>query len=140
MKIGFSFGRCVRDIVKGVVDYDDVYLIVSRTAMRDSTHVAPVIEEYMYRADYCAGLDEDKCIEIAERLYHDGKVYQPRVTNGRDPRMVAEDMIWMDLAPTVTDDAQQAEQVQAAWKSYQLALKLTAAKIPENKRKTFDDF
>jgi len=31
MKIGFSFGRCVRDIVKGIVDIDDVMCVIART-------------------------------------------------------------------------------------------------------------
>lgn len=31
MKIGLSYSRCVRDIVDGVVDIDDVLIIISRT-------------------------------------------------------------------------------------------------------------
>ena len=31
MKVGLSYSRCVRDIIDGVVDYDDVLVIISRT-------------------------------------------------------------------------------------------------------------
>ena len=31
MKIGLSFSRCVRDIVDGVVDIDDVLVVIART-------------------------------------------------------------------------------------------------------------
>ena len=31
MKIGLSYSRCVRDIVDGTVDIEDVLLIVART-------------------------------------------------------------------------------------------------------------
>lgn len=131
MKIGFSFGRCLRDIVNGTVDYDDVYLIVSRTLIQDSTHVEGVVEEYLFRPDYLMGLDEAKCYEIGQKLYLDGKLYQPR-KYGHHPRMVAAEALWMDLAPCIlgpdTDgmDPHHAEQVVKAWKNYQLALKMTA--------------
>jgi hypothetical protein len=31
MKIGFSYSRCVRDIVEGDVNIDDVLIIIART-------------------------------------------------------------------------------------------------------------
>lgn len=149
MKIGFSFGRCLRDIVNGTVDYDDVYLIVSRTLIQDSTHVDGVVEEYLYRSGYLMGLDEAKCYELGQKLYLDGKLYQPR-KYGFHPRMVAEDALWMDLAPCilgVDEDGtspMESEQVQSAWKQYQLALKMTSLrKYPSKEEvalKLKDDF
>lgn len=144
MKIGFSFGRCLRDIVTEKVRYDEVYLIVSRTLMRDSTHVEGVIEEYLFRPDYLMGLDETKCYEVGRRLYLNGKLYQPRAY-GHSPRMVAENALWMDLAPCILGpdddgmDPHHAEQVMQAWKSYQLALKMTSLRrFPDINLK--DDF
>lgn len=126
MKIGFSFGRCVRDIVNGMVDYDDVYLIVSRTLIQDSTHVDGVIEHYLNEPEYLLGLDEGKCYDIGQKLYLDGKLYQPR-KYGFNPRKVAQDAVWMDLMPCLNDpESLQSEQVIAAWKQYQLALKMTS--------------
>lgn len=127
MKIGFSFGRCLRDIVNGTVDYEDVYLIIARTAIHDSSQIDDVVEEYLFRPDYLATLDEDLCKDIARRLYLSGKIYQPRLL-GHFVSPVREDAVWMDLAPTIMGDDQQAEQVKAAWRNYQLALKMTSVK------------
>ena len=46
MKIGFSFGRCIRDIVNGEVGYDDVAWIISGTALRDAETVKFCIQDY----------------------------------------------------------------------------------------------
>jgi len=133
MKIGFSFGRCVRDIVNGSVPYEDVYLIVTRTLIHDSTQVDGVIEEYLWRPEYLQGLDEGQCYEVAQKLFLGGKLYQPR-KYGFNPRMVAENAVWMDLAPCILGpdvdgmDPHHAEQVVKAWKNYQLALKMTSLK------------
>lgn len=143
MKIGFSFGRCLRDIVNGEVSYDDVYLIVTRTAIHDSTQVDDVVEEYFFRADYLAGLDEATCFEIGKKLYLDGKLYQPRLY-GKYPRQVSESAIWMDLMPVLSGEDVHSEQVMQAWKSYQLALKMTTLqKFPskeEANERLKDDF
>jgi len=58
MKIGFSFGRCIRDIVNGEVGYDDVAWIISGTSVKDAEGAKFVIEDYMHRRDYLEGLDE----------------------------------------------------------------------------------
>lgn len=131
MKIGFSFGRCLRDIVNGTVDMGDVYLVVARTLIHDSSQVDDVVAEYLFRPGYLMGLDESRCYEVGQELYLSGKLYQPR-KYGYHPRMVAEDALWMDLAPCllgVDEDGtspMQSEQVQSAWKQYQLALKMTS--------------
>ena len=141
MKIGFSFGRCLRDIVNGTVDYEDVFLIVSRTAMFDSSHVDNVVEQYLNEPSYLLGCDEGKCYDIATRLYLAGKIYQPRV-HGHAMTRVAENAIWMDLAPTLSDGTEQSEQVVKAWRNYQLALKMTALKMPtepSHLKDTFND-
>lgn len=127
MKIGFSFGRCVRDIVKGVVDFDDVYMVVSQTMIFDSSQVDDVVEEYLSRPDYLMGLDEGKCLEVASNLYLSGKLHQPRC-QGKRARMIVEDAVWMDIMPTIMGEDAQSEQVVAAWKQYQLALKMTSLK------------
>lgn len=127
MKIGFSFGRCVRDIVKGLVAYEDVYLIVSQTAFFDSSQIEDIIQEYLCRPDYLMDLDEVECLDVATKLYLDGKILQPRL-QGRRARMIVEDAVWMDIMPTIMGDDAQSEQVVQAWKNYQLALKMTSLK------------
>lgn len=125
MKIGFSFGRCVRDLVDGTVDFDDVYLVVSRTMIHDSSQVDDVVSHYLHEPGYLLGLDEGQCYDMATKLYLSGKLIQPRL-QGHHPRKVAENAVWMDLMPTIMDESQKSEQVVHAWKQYQLALKMTS--------------
>ena len=139
MKIGFSFGRCLRDIVKGTVPYDEVYLIVSRTLIHDSSQIDAIVEEYLYRPDYLMGLNESDCYEIGRKLFLDGKLYQPR-RYGHHARMVASDAVWMDLAPTIMGEDAESEQVVQAWKNYQLALKMTSLKKFGSTDHLKDDF
>jgi hypothetical protein len=142
MKMGFSFGRCVRDIVTGQVDYEDVYMVVSRTMIRDSSHVKAVIEHYLHEPQYLLGLDADQCQSVAKKLYLSGKLHQPRL-GGFHPMKVAEDMVWMDLSPPLDQESQSSPQVQKAWKDYQMALKLTSPQKPDLDRahyKLRDDF
>lgn len=125
MKIGFSLGRCVRDIVKGTVLIEDVFMIVAQTMVFDSTHLEDVVDEYLYRPDYLMGLDRDQCIQVAQDLLLSGKLHQPRC-QGHRPRHIVEGAVWMDIMPTIMGDEAQSEQVQSAWRQYQLALKMTS--------------
>ena len=127
MKIGFSFGRCVRDIVKGVVDYDDVFMVHAQTMIFDSSQIEDVVQEYLFRPDYLMGLDEGQCYDVARRLFLDGKLHQARC-QGKRARYIIEDAVWMDIMPTIMGEDAAAEQVVSAWKQYQLALKMTSLK------------
>ena len=70
MKIGFSLGRCIRDIVQGKVSEDEVAFIITATCIRDIEGLAPVISDYMYRSEYLDGLDEEECQRVAQNLFH----------------------------------------------------------------------
>jgi hypothetical protein len=123
MKVGFSFGRCVRDLVKGVVKYEEVLLIYAATHVTKE-HLPNMIQQYSYQSDYLNGLDYDECLAMATRLLENAKVFQPR-EHGKSPLRIREAGVWMDLAPTVTGDTQQSPLVQKAWREYQMALKLS---------------
>jgi hypothetical protein len=58
MKIGFSFGRCVRDIVNGEVSIDDVAFIIAATNIHDKEQLVRVVENYLYEPTYLNGLDK----------------------------------------------------------------------------------
>jgi hypothetical protein len=122
LKIGFSFGRCVRDIVQGQVKIDDVLCIIARTHMNDSQHVAAVIDQYLYTPGYLEGLDPDLCHAVGLELFSSGKVLEPRA-NGSRPLSVPRDYIWMDMFPTVPGVSSQA--VQEAWDTYRMLITLT---------------
>ena len=127
MKIGFSFGRCIRDIVNGEVNYDDVAWIISGTTVKDAEGAKFVIEDYMHRQDYLEGLDQEQCMDIGMRLFNQGKVFQPRLQGIRAFR-IPEGAVWADLFPT---NGSKSDAVKKAWEAYRFMLHMTA-QLPED--------
>lgn len=122
MKIGFSFGRCIRDIVTGVVKIEDVLCIIARTNVTRQ-QLPWLVDEYSYEPTYLRGLDRDACIKVAEELMDRGLIHQPR-TVGSHRSAVPSGFVWMDVVPTV-NEISEFPAVQEAWDSYQMALRLT---------------
>lgn len=118
MKIGFSFGRCIRDIVNGEIALEDVAFIIGATAMRDEEQMIHVVEDYMYRSDYLSGLNEEKCKEVARELFNSGRLLQPRL-QGIHRHKQPEGAIWVDIFPTVPTAS---ENVKTAWEQYRFML------------------
>ena len=118
MKIGFSFGRCIRDIVNGDVSIDDVAFIISSTAIRDEQQMFAVVEDYMLRNDYLYGLDEKACHDVAKQLWHSNRMIQPRL-QGIHRHKQPENAIWVDIFPTVPSSS---ESVKSAWDHYRFML------------------
>jgi hypothetical protein len=121
MKVGFSLGRCIRDIVNDIVSYDDVAFIISGTALRDEEAIKWCVEDYLNRRDYLLGLDPEQCTKIALDLYNDGKVFQPRLQNIPAFR-IPEGAVWADLFPTNVSDS---DAVKKAWEAYRFMLHMT---------------
>ena len=120
MKIGFSYGRFIRDIVKGDVDINDVVVIVSGTKT-DRSRLDSLVDDYLYRDDYLFGLDRERCHDIAVQLWESGKIHQPR-DFGRHRGKIMEECVWADLFPS--GDTEQDPMVQAAWQEYRAMLGL----------------
>jgi hypothetical protein len=119
MKIGFSLGRCVRDIVKGNVGIDDVAFIIAATSIYDEPQLANIIEQYMYRDDdYLYGLDEEQCQAVALELWKTNRVLQPR-RQGLHRHRQPENSVWVDMYPTLNSDN---ESVKKAWDAYRFML------------------
>jgi hypothetical protein len=119
MKIGFSLGRCVRDIVKGNVHIDDVAFIIAATSIHDEPQLKDVIEQYMYRDDdYLYGLDENKCQEVALDLWKTNKILQPR-RQGMHRHRQPENAVWVDMFPTI---ASENHSVKTAWDAYRFMI------------------
>jgi hypothetical protein len=119
MKIGFSLGRCVRDIVKGDVSSNDVAFIIAATSIHDEPQLANVIEQYMYRDDdYLYGLDEDTCQSVALDLWKTNKILQPR-RQGLHRHRQPENAVWVDMFPTVISDN---HSVKTAWDAYRFMI------------------
>lgn len=118
MKIGFSFGRCVRDIVNGEVSIDDVAFLITATRIRDEEHVRMVIGSYMDESTYLMGLNYDQCVDVALKLWNTNRVLQPRA-QGMHRHMQPESSIWVDIFPTALSNN---ESVKKAWDGYRFML------------------
>jgi hypothetical protein len=122
MKIGFSLGRCIRDIVRGNVSIDDVAFIIAATNIHSEEQLKHVVEEYMYRDDeYLYGLDEAQCQEVASLLWNDNKILQPR-RQGMHRHKQPENAVWVDMFPTLNSNN---ESVKKAWDAYRFMLHMT---------------
>jgi hypothetical protein len=130
MKVGFSLGRCIRDIVTDVVDINDVVVIVSGTRFETQEQLVPIVNEYMYRTGYLEGLDETACQGVASVLFREGKIHQPR-NFGTYRNMMPENAVWADLFPT---GGHEDPMVQEAWQTYRGMLGLTGNR-PNNKER-----
>ena len=119
MKIGFSLGRCVRDIVKENVSIDDVAFIIAATNIYSEEQLKHVIEDYMYRDDeYLYGLDQDVCQAVALDLWSANKILQPR-RQGMHSHRQPENAVWVDMFPTVIS---KSDAVKKAWDAYRFML------------------
>ena len=118
MKIGFSLGRCIRDIVNGTVDINDVAFIIAATNIHNIQSLEFVIDQYMYRSDYLYNLDYERCKSVANDLWNTNRILQPR-REGMHRHKQPENAIWVDMYPTVpsTSDA-----VKRAWDGYRFML------------------
>jgi len=119
MKIGFSLGRCVRDIVKENVSINDVAFIIAATNIHSEEQLSHVIEDYMYRDDeYLYGLDKKQCQAVALDLWSTNRILQPR-RQGMHRHRQPENAVWVDMFPTVTSNS---ESVKTAWDAYRFML------------------
>lgn len=121
MKIGFSLGRCIRDIVMGKISEDEVAFIITATCIREVEQLGPVIQDYMYRNDYLAGLDEAECQRVALSLWNNNKLIQPR-REGIHRHKQPANSIWVDMFPT---ELSENEAVRKTWDAYRFMLHMT---------------
>ena len=85
MKIGLSYSRCVRDIVDGTVDIEDVLLIIARTDFDphdDDKWKGIWIGYHDYHGlsnpEWAGYHDEDQFRSVSIELWETGKLHQPR--------------------------------------------------------------
>lgn len=127
MKVGTSLSRCVKDIYKGVVDIDDVVVVVARTDFdpADDNHWASIWKGYaggggfgsMYSNPEWSNIpaeDEQAVRDICISLKNEGKLHQPRQFGAHPRRMT---QYWYDMI--LTDDVVQSNPAaKKAWDNY----------------------
>lgn len=121
MKIGFSLGRCIRDIVKGQVVIDEVAFLITATFIKDENQLANVIDNYLGEPHYLLGLDREQCQSVALSLWQSNKVLQPRA-QGMHRHAQPENSLWVDIFPT---ELTNNESVKKAWDVYRFMLHMT---------------
>lgn len=133
MKIGLSYSRCVRDIVDGVVDIEDVLVIISRTDFdpRDADQWAGIWRGYTSYgsssppewASY-SEQDEDRFRSVSIELWESGKLHQPRQF-GTHPRRLP--YFWLEtFLPDNELDSNPA--AKKAFEKFQMIAGLTSGK------------
>ena len=85
MLYGLSLSFCIKDIMDGAIDEDDVECIISGTAFTDSLDMIRLIHCYSksyWKSDPC------KAMNILYRLMEDDLILQPRIGGYDAPRIV----------------------------------------------------
>lgn len=137
MKIGLSYSRCIRDIVDGIVDIEDVLVLITRTDFNplNDDEWTSIWNGYHSRtgwsnpewAQYPAE-DEAKFRAVTIELYETGKIHQPRQF-GMHPRRLPH--IWLEtILPS--EDLDKNPGVKAAWEKFQTLAALSNVDINES--------
>lgn len=126
-KVGQSLSRCVRDILDGKVQMEDIYVIITRTQIPTRERLRGVMEEYTYRESRrdptsLSGYDIEEIMTVVYSLWDQGKLHQPRCyPEGHQFGHIAED-VWFDIVPT---PSLQSPSVVEAYQHYDMLRKLT---------------
>ena len=141
MKVGLSYSRCVRDIVDGAVDINDVLVLITRTDFdpRDDEQWQGIWQGYhggggagLSNPEWAHYSDEDeaKFRDISIELWEEGKLHQPRKF-GAHPSRRRE--IWLE---TVLPDSELESRpaVKDAWDKFQTVAGLTNIKLDREYR------
>lgn len=134
MKIGLSYSRCIRDIVDGRVDPEDVLIVISRTDFD------PTVDEQWdaiwagytggrgLSAREWSGYDEDRKEDFRNAtldLWRAGKLHQPRQF-GSNPTRRREYWLEAVLPPSELERNPAAKD---AWDRFQVIAGLTSIKL-----------
>jgi hypothetical protein len=130
MKVGLSYSRCVRDIVEGTVDIDDVLVIIARTDFdpTDDIQWKSIWNGYHWSNPEWASYpdeDEDRFRQVSINLLQAGKLHQPRKFGG-SPHRRGE--YWLE---TFLPDSELENRpaVKAAWEQFQIVAGLSNTKL-----------
>ena len=112
MYIGTSLGGCLRSLMAGEVSEDEVMFIVTRTDAPDYEKFIGVVKAYHAQGNPYADnwqryelgdYELENVLKLAERLWYQGKVHQPRTFVGsasyRHPFGHASEL-WLEVVPT----------------------------------------
>jgi hypothetical protein len=134
MKIGLSYSRCIRDIVEGIVDIDDVLVVIARTDFdpNDDEQWAGIWAGYhgaggLSNPEWSRYPDEDesKFRSVSKDLWNQGKFHQPRKF-GAYPQRRRE--FWLETC-LPNDELERNPMAKQAWDKFQTVAGLTGVKL-----------
>lgn len=130
MKIGLSYSRCVRDIVDGKVDINDVLVVIARTDFdpTDADQWAGIWNGYHNYgglsnpewSDY-PDEDEDRFRSVSIELWESGKFHQPRKFGAHPSRLP---YYWLE-ASLPAEELEDNPAVKRAWEQFQIVAGLS---------------
>ena len=139
MKIGLSYSRCVRDIVDGVVDINDVLVIISRTDFdpHDAEQWLGIWQGYHQRGGWSqpewghyAEEDEDRFRSVSIELWESGKLHQPRQFGAHPARRPE---IWLE-AVLPNSELEKNPTAKIAWDKFQTIAGLASVELDDKYR------
>ena len=129
MKVGLSYSRCIRDIVDGKVDINDVLVLITRTDFdpHDDEQWAGIWTGYGGGQTFGSPFsspewmdypveDEAKFRDVSIKLYDSGKMHQPRKFGARPHRLP---YYWLE-AVVSDNDLENSPTVKDAWDKFQM--------------------
>jgi len=93
MKIGLSLSLCIKAMLDGEVNPDDVLCIISGTKMESQNDWLRVLEDY--EKDYWYN-DPEKSYEIVQKFRATNRIIQPRI-HGQPMPYVGGGKIWLEV-------------------------------------------
>jgi hypothetical protein len=146
MKIGLSYSRCIRDIVDGKVDINDVLVVIARTDFdpHNDEQWKGIWEGYAGGTNPSSmrGLfggsnpewygytdeQEDLFRGVSIKLWETGKFHQPRKFGAHPARRPE---IWLE-AVLPNSELESNPAAKAAWDKFQTVASLTNVKLDES--------
>ena len=137
MKIGLSYSRCVRDIIDGVVDINDVLIIIARTDFDPHNddewrgiwlgYSSSAFFSYPEWSSY-EDADEQRFRDVTIELYDSGRLHQPRKFGANAVRRAE---VWLE-AVLPSSELEQNAAAKTAWDHFQTVAGLTNVTIDRN--------
>jgi hypothetical protein len=124
MKIGLSYSRCVRDIVDGVVDINDVLVLITRTDFdpHNDEQWSGIWQGYRMRQSWSnpewfnyPEEDQDRFRSVSIELWETGRMHQPRKFGAHPTRRQE---IWLE-AVLPSSELERNPAAKDAWDRFQ---------------------
>jgi hypothetical protein len=111
MYIGTSLGGCLRSILDGEVSEEQVLMIITRTRCETYESLVNVVKLYYADGNNYARnpqmydltkFDFEPVLDLANKLYHSGRIHQPRLFSNNEylPIAFAFQELWLEVVPT----------------------------------------